>query len=321
MRGGEAVADSLHNIVHIGLRGIHGLHGARVLAPRERAQHDADLAEAPLQKVVPGMCEVPYCLVSGRVEPAHGGRAHVDHLGCEHGPRDVAEVVARYGDDAVARVGVAPELGEDLVPRDADGNGEPELGLHALRYLPRHEHGVAPEQRQGSRDVDPRLVEAEGLDEVCVAVVDHARQTRVALVGGVVGRHDDEVRALLLGLPDSLGRLHAAGLRLPGLREDDSVPALGVARHRHGLAPQPRVEVLGDARVEGVHVDMHDDPVAHGTSSLSNGNKCSILVNPYDAPDRLFSQSNRLWIFRSGKDGGPKRGFAQTHCDKLSQWR
>ena len=48
-----------------------------------------------------------------------------------------------------------------------------------------------------------RLVEAGGLDEVCVAVVDHARQTRVALVGGVVGRHDDEVRALLLGLPVS----------------------------------------------------------------------------------------------------------------------
>lgn len=81
MRCGESVADSLHDVVHIGLRGIHDLYGARVLAPRERAQYDADLAEAPLQEVFPDMCEVPYGLVSGRVELAHGGRADIDHLG------------------------------------------------------------------------------------------------------------------------------------------------------------------------------------------------------------------------------------------------
>ena len=89
----------------------------------------------------------------------------------------------------------------------------------------------------------------------------------------------------------------ASAVFTPELREDDSASALRVAHHRHGLAPQPRVEVLGDARVEGVHVDMHDDPVAHGTSSLPKGNMCLIIVNLYDAPDRLFSQSTDCVIF------------------------
>ena len=210
------------------------------------------------------MCQVPYGLVARRVELAGGGGADVDHLGCRHGPGDIAVVLARDRDDPVPGVGVASELGEHLVPRHPDGDREPELVLHAARYLIRHEHRVAPEEMQGARQVDPGLVEPERLHEVGVLVVDHSGEARVALVGGVVRRHDDELRALLPGLPYRLRRLHAASLGLSRLGEDDPVSALRVAGDGHRPSAQARVEVLRDGCVESVHVDMHDHALAHG---------------------------------------------------------
>ena len=212
------------------------------------------------------MCQVPYGLVSGGMELSHRCGTDVDHLRCRHGPCEIPVVVPRDSDDSVARIVVAAELGEDLVPGDADGHGKPELGLHSLRYLPRHEHGIASEQRKRSSHIDPRLVQAEGLNPVCVIVVDHARELRVPLVRRVVRRHNNEIGTLLPRLPYGLGCLHANSLGLARLREDDAIPLFRVACDRDRLATQRWIEVLCNRRIEGVHVYVHDDAIAHGTS-------------------------------------------------------
>ena len=60
------------------------------------------------------------------------------------------------------------ELGEDLVPGRADGDGDAQLELDALAYLIcKHLHPALAEfLRPG--DVAPDFVEAEGLNEVGV---------------------------------------------------------------------------------------------------------------------------------------------------------
>ena len=240
------------------------------------------------------MRQVSYGLVSCGMELSHRCGTDVDHLRHRHGPREVPIVVPRDGDDPVARIIVAAELGEDLVPGDADGHGEPELGLHSLRYLPRHEHRVASEQRKRSGHVDPRLVQAEGLNPVRVIVVDHARELRVSLVRRVVRRHDDKAGAFPPRLPYGLGCLHASSLGLARLREDDAVPLFRIARDRDRLAAQRRIEVLRDRCVESIHVYVHDDAIAHGTSLEREHLFVCGLDN--DASRSRFRQSNKLWF-------------------------
>ena len=50
MRRGQAVAEALHRAVHLVSGLVVGLHRRRVLAPRERAQHEPDLAQAAAQQ-------------------------------------------------------------------------------------------------------------------------------------------------------------------------------------------------------------------------------------------------------------------------------
>ena len=170
----ETVPDARHHVVHVGFGRIHHLHGACVLASSEGSQHGADLAEPLGQEVILRVCQVPYGLVSGGMKLPHRCGTDVDHLRCRHGPCESPVVISCDGDDPVARIGVAAELGEHLVPGNADRNREPEFGFHALGYLLGNEHRVASEQRERSRYVDPRFVQAEGLNPVCVIVVDHA---------------------------------------------------------------------------------------------------------------------------------------------------
>ena len=294
MRGGEAVPDALHHVVHVGLGRIHHLHGASVLAPREGSQHGADLAEPFGQEVIPRMCQVPYGLVSGGMELPHRCGTDVDHLRCRHRPCEIPVVVPRNSDDSVTRICVAAKLGEHLVPGNADRDREPELGFHSLRYLPRHEHGIASEQRKRSSHIDPRLVQAEGLNPIRVIVVDHARELRVPLVRRVVRRHNNEIGAFLPRLPYGLGCLHASSLGLVRLREYDAVSLFRVACDRDRLAAQRRIEVLRNRRIEGVHVYVHDDAIAHGTSLQREHLFDYGLDN--DASRSRFRQSNKLWF-------------------------
>ena len=90
------------------------------------------------------------------------------------------------------------------------------------------------EEVDGVRDIEVRLVDAEGFDKVCVLEIDGVDLLVELMVQAVVRRHTDEVRALLLRLEDGLRRLYPEGLCLLVLRHDNAVSALRVSGDRHG---------------------------------------------------------------------------------------
>ena len=90
------------------------------------------------------------------------------------------------------------------------------------------------EEVDGVRDIEVRLVDAEGFDKVRVLEIDGVDLLVELMVQTVVRRHTDKVRALLLCLEDGLRGLHAKGFRLLVLRNNDAMSALRVSGDRHG---------------------------------------------------------------------------------------
>ena len=134
-------------------------------------------------------------------------------------------------------------------------------------------HGMAEQQRavlQPGRacHVEEGLVDAVLLDGVRVLLenLDH-RPARVA-VERVVGRDDDELRALPSRIHDGLTSLNMIFLRRNRLREDDSVALTLVAAHRtRNRAEVERAAEMVDpiARLPAekcrIYIDMKDNPL------------------------------------------------------------
>ena len=111
--------------------------------------------------------------------------------------------------------------------------------------------------------VQPALVDAEGLYQVGVLVVNGVDLPRVLPVEPVVGRQEQQLRALLPRLPDGLRRLDAEALGGVVLRQDDAVAGGGVPADGHGELFQLRPVQQLHRGVEAVQVAVENHAV-HG---------------------------------------------------------
>ena len=174
------------------------------------------------------------------------------------------------GDDG-GRVGllvVAAELGPPAVISNAYGDGHAKLLADAAAQRVRNGFAAA-EKPPGAGHVQPAFVHREGLHLIGEVQVDGVDAAGHGLIFLVMGRQQDQVRALAPGLPDGLGGLHAHFLCGHVLRQDDAVAALRVSCDGHRLVPQLRileqlyggVEIVAVA-VEDAAVSMHRHPRA-----------------------------------------------------------
>ena len=114
--------------------------------------------------------------------------------------------------------------------------------------------------------VQPALVNAEGLHQVGVLVVDLVDLPGVLVVQAVVRRQEHQAGALLFGLPDSLRRLDAIFFRGLVFGQNDAVAGRGVPADRRGDLPQIRVAQQLHRGVKAVQVTVQNHPV-HGRPS------------------------------------------------------
>ena len=281
VRRGQAVAEALHRAVHLVSGLVVGLHRRRILAPRERAQHKPDLAQAAAQQLGRGARQLADAVDPRRVQLGARGGADVQELAHRSFPHPASVVLRRDERDGVGFAEVAAELREYLVPRHADGHRAAQLGLDAAADLGGRARRVTAQKRQRAGEVEPRLIEAERLHEVGVLVVDAPRHGRVRLVHLVAWRHHHEPRALRARLPQRLARLDARRFRLRALRQHDAVAQLLVPAHHERHAPQLRPLGLLDARVERVHVGMEDHPALAGAFGRADHAAAERLGNPH----------------------------------------
>ena len=87
----------------------------------------------------------------------------------------------------------------------------------------------------GAGDIQPAFIDAEGFHQIGIFLIDLIDQTGVFAVRLTMGRHQHQIGAFALGLPDGLGRLDAVAFGQFVFSEDDAVAAFRVAAdgHRH----------------------------------------------------------------------------------------
>ena len=127
--------------------------------------------------------------------------------------------------------------------------------------------GVPAEEVEGVGDIQPALVDAEGLHQVGVLLIDGIDLLRDLPVQAVMWRQQHQSRALLPGLPDGLRRLDAELLGRLIFRQDDTVAGGGVPADSRGNVPQVRVAPQLHGGVKTVQIAVQDDPV-HGPASF-----------------------------------------------------
>ena len=145
--------------------------------------------------------------------------------------------------------------------------------------------GVASEEVKGVGDVQPALVDAEGLHQVRILLVDGVDLFGDLPVQFVVGRQQHQLRALFFGLPDGLRRLHAEFFRRFVLGQDDAVAGGGIPADRHRHVPQVWAAPQLHGGVKAVQIAVQDDAV-HGPASF------------------LFSIIAHLFAFEKGEGMG-----------------
>ena len=172
-------------------------------------------------------------------------------------PDDGLHLLPAKDGDGVGLFVIAAQLGEHLVVRHPDGHGEAQLLLHRLADLLGNLLPVA-EEPLAAVDVQPALVQAEGLHLVGEAVVDFLGHAGILQVPLPVGRHQLQIWALALGLPDGLRCLDAHALCQHVFGQDDAVAALLVPGHSHGHVLVLRRKQCLHRGVEVVHVHVQD---------------------------------------------------------------
>ena len=193
--------------------------------------------------------------------------AHIQQRPHRQRPDDVPPVLPGDDGGGVGLFVVAAQLGEHLVEGDPHGESQPHLPLHPLPQPVRHGPGVPAQQVEGVGDVQPALVDAEGLHQIRVLVVDGVDLFGDLPVQIVVRRQQHQSRTLLLRLPDGLRRLDAVFLGRLVLGQDDAVAGGGVPADGHRHVPQVRPVPQLHGGVKAVEIAVENDPV-HGPASF-----------------------------------------------------
>ena len=259
---GGAVAHGLHR-----LRGVAGAHRLPVQPVGVVVDLPPQLAHQLLQRL-PGerrqLSDGPDAVLPQQLLRR---APHIEHIPRREGPDKLPPVLPANHGGGVGLFVVAAQLGEDLVEGDPHGEGQTQLLFHPPPEGIRQGRPVHAEEVEGVRHVQPALVDAEGLHQIGVLIVDSVDPPGVLPVEPVVGRQEDQLRAFLPGLPDGLRRPDAEALGGVVLRQDDAVTGRGVPADGHGELFQFRVVQQLHGGVEAVQVTVENDTV-HGRPPL-----------------------------------------------------
>ena len=127
-------------------------------------------------------------------------------------------------------------------------------------------HRISTEEMHAAGDIQPALVDAEGLHQVGVLPVDGVDPPGILAVKMVMGRQQNQGGALLLGLPDGLGGLDAVFLGVLVLGQDDAVAGGGIAADGHRQIQQLRMAQQLHRGEKAVQITVQDHPF-HGITS------------------------------------------------------
>ena len=117
-------------------------------------------------------------------------------------------------------------------------------------------------------DVQPALIDAEGLHQVGVLAVDAVDARARGAVSFVGGRQQHQLGALAPGLPDGLRRLDAQPLGGLVLGQNDTMAGGGVAADSGGDVPQIGVAQQLHRGKKAVQVTVQDHPITHAAHLL-----------------------------------------------------
>ena len=189
--------------------------------------------------------------------------AHAKHIADRERADDLLPILA--GDDrgGIGFFIVAPQLGKHLVEADPHGDGEPQLLADTVADHVRHRLWVAAKEVHAARNVQPALINAEGLNEVSVLPVNLVDAAAVFSVQIVVGRQRHQTGGFLLGLPNGLRRLDPQLLGRLILSKNDAVPRLGIAAHRHRHVLESGIVQQLHRGVKTVQVAVQNHAVFH----------------------------------------------------------
>ena len=157
----------------------------------------------------------------------------------------------RHDEQAVRLGDAARHLREELRPRDAHRQREPDLLEDPAPQAGGDLHRRAGDPLHAAH-VEERLVDRQPLDQRRHVVEDPIHGLARLGVGREARRDHDRLRAEPASLPAAHRRLDAEGLGLVARREHDS------AADDHRLPAQPRIVPLLDRREEGVEVCVQD---------------------------------------------------------------
>ena len=140
--------------------------------------------------------------------------------------------------------------------------------------------GITAEEVEGMGDVQPALIDAEGLHQVRVLLVDGVDLFGDLPVQFVVGWQQHQLRALFLGLPDGFRRLDAEFFRRFILGQDDAVPFCTLSGHGGGnvaqvllFAQNPHAVGRRPRQERAVHIHMKDHP-GHPYTTRKSVQRC-----------------------------------------------
>ena len=281
--GGEVPGEGLavaHALYRLLLKA--GAHRFPVLAPCVGEELQAVLPQEALQHLRLAGGQLSHSLHAVLAELPLGGPSGEEQAPHRQRPDDLPPVLPGDDGGGVRLSVVTAQLGKDLVEADAHGEGQSQLLPDGPADVIRDGLGIPAEEVSAASEVQPALVDAEGLHKVGVAGIDAVDGPGVEAVLVMVGRQEVEVRTFAPGLPDGLCRLNAAGLGRLVLRENDAVPGVGVAADGHRHRPELRTAQKLHRGEEAVEVAVQNDPV-HVLRLLFREISPSIL--PHPAPD------------------------------------
>ena len=202
------------------------------------------------------------------VQHPSGGPAHEQQVPHRQGPDDILPVFPADDGGGIGLFIVTAQLGEHLVEGHAHRDGQPQLLPQPPTQSIGNGLGVAAEEVHTAGDVQPALVDAEGLYQIGILLIDGVDPPGVLPVQAVVGRQQYQTGTLLFGLPDGLRRLDAQPLGRLVLGQNDAVAGGGVAADSGGDVPQIGVAQQLHRGKKAVQVTVQDHPITHAAHLL-----------------------------------------------------
>ena len=182
-----------------------------------------------------------------------GCRAHIQKIFHRLCPDNLPVVVPGDFGDGIRLFVVRPELCENLVPADADADGDPKLTFDALPDFFGDTHAIAFDLSAGCH-IEPGFVQPKCLLQVCIVCVDLVGQLGEPQIDVHSGRHNLKVGAAFTGLPQGHAGFDTGLLCQLILCQNDSMPGFRITAHSQRLPSELRVVEKLNAGIAGIHV-------------------------------------------------------------------